>query len=279
MKKFLLAASLLLTGLFNVNAQTYPFYEDFDAMTSGSAPTGSWVTTGFKVMSGHGWSLPNACSVEMKSTHAADTLVTPLVGPISGNTKISLSYRFVDAALYPNQGHTMGPGDAVTIDAYVGSLLFSNVASLDMNTHPTAMTTWTTYTYTNVLFGSAGSNPCKLRLDVSYGSGDWFLDIDNVIIADVVTGISYSAFNPPAISVAPNPASGSFWLWIKDYKASDIVKVTIYNSMGQIVKTINSPDAQYINQFNISTAGMARGVYMVEVQCGNELSKTKLVVE
>lgn len=151
MKKTLLTASLLLAGLFGLNAQTYPFYEDFDTMPNGSAPTGSWVTTGFKVMSGHGWSLPNACSVEMKSTHTADTLVTPPVGPISGNTKISLSYRFVDAALYPNQGHAMSAGDVVTIDAIVGSQVFQNVASLDMNTHPTAMTTWTTYTYT-ILF-------------------------------------------------------------------------------------------------------------------------------
>jgi hypothetical protein len=141
------------------------------------------------------------------------------------------------------------------------------------------MTTWTTYTYTNSLFSLIAGQNIQLRLNAARANGDWFLDIDNVIVSDVVTGISYNGVNPPSIAVSPNPASGSFWLWVKDFNGTQAVNVNIYNSMGQVVKTVNAPDVQGANKFNISTDGLARGMYMVEVQCGKDVSKTKIVVE
>lgn len=280
MKKLLLSVALVMSGAFALNAQAPLLYQDFDATAVGSLPAGWSSTGGFKVYgSPHGWSVPNACSVEMSSTNTQDTLLMPSIGPIDANSKLSLTYRFVDAALYPNTGTQLQSGDKVVIDAYLGGTWYSSVATIDNTVHPTAMTTWTTYTYTNSLFSLISGQNIQLRLDAARASGDWFLDIDNIIVADVVTGITYNGVNPPSVAVAPNPASGSFWLWVKDFKGTESVKVNIYNNVGQIVKTVTDPGVQYTRQFNISTEGLARGVYMVEVQCGNDVSKTKLVVE
>jgi len=280
MKKLLLSVTLLMSGIFVANAQNLLLYEDFDATTVGSLPAGWTSSGGFQVYGApHGWSAPNACSVNMNASNTQDTLLMPTIGPINANSKISLTYRFVDAALYPSTGTQLQSGDKVTIDAYLAGNWNNSVATIDLTTNPTPMTTWTTYTYTNSLFSIIAGQNIQLRLDAARANGDWFLDIDNIIIADIVTGITYNGINAPAISVAPNPSSGSFWLWIKDYRGVEPVQVSLYNNVGQLVKTVTTSDAQYNNQFKISTEGLARGVYMVEVNSGNDVSKTKIVIE
>lgn len=276
MKKLLLSI-LLISGM--ASQAQYPFYQDFDATTVGTLPA-SWTSTGgFSVYgSPHGWSAPNACSVQMNASNTQDTLVTPSIGPVTANTKLSLSYRFVDAALYPNTGTQLQAGDQVTIDAYLGGTWYTSVATIDMTTNPAPLTSYTTYTYTNSLFSLIQGQSIQLRIDAARANGDWFLDIDNVIVADIVTGIAYNAGNPPSLALAPNPAHGNFWIWMRDYRGSDPVSVKLYNNVGQLVKTVNA-EVQFANQVNINTENLARGVYMVEVSFKNEVSKTKVIIE
>lgn len=282
MKKLLLVASFAVSGL--LSAQTYPFNENFDAMTSGAAPTNGWTrgaNSNFLVMSGHGHSLPNACSAEMKSSHAADTLITPPIGPITANTKVSISYRFVNAAGYPSTGATLASGDRVQVDAYVGTGWQNNIASFDNTTNPTPMTTWTTYTYDCTSCGLAvgfGLTTIKLRMDVARASGDWYLDIDDVLVADNIAGISYSALTPPALLVFPNPSNGNFSVWLKNYQSGANIEVSVYNLMGQKVKTVSETNAVN-NRVNVSSTGLEKGIYMVEVKSGTEIAKTKINIE
>jgi hypothetical protein len=293
MKKLLLLASVLTIGLQSAKAQ-YPLQEGFDGVsTTGSPQTGplpaGWTTGagstfmvyGLENLQAHGWSVPNACSVEMSATHTKDTLVTPTINPITANTKLSIDYRFVDKTNYPSTGTTLGTGDKVLIDAYLGGSWQNAIATIDNTTHTTAMNTYTTYTYNCTSCGTLvglGLTSIKIRMDVERANGNWYLDIDNFIVADVITGISYNAFNTPSLAVAPNPASDNFWIWIRDYKGTEPVQVRMFNQMGQLVKqTMASP--QYINQVNVDTKDLARGVYMVEVSHKDGVSSTKVVIE
>lgn len=279
MKKFLLTA-ILMGGLLSAQAQAPLLYEDFDATTVGSLPSGWTSSGGFKVYgSPHGWSAPNACSVQMSSTNTQDTLTMPSIGPLTANTKLSITYRFVNTALYPSTGTQLQAGDQVTIDAYIAGNWNNSVATIDMNTNPTPLTTWTTYTYTNSLFALVAGQNVQLRLDAARANGDWFLDIDNIIIGDAVSGISVNALNPPAIAVSPNPCSGNFWVWVKDYQGNPAVTVKMYNNMGQLVKTITTTETQFVNQYSIDVKDLARGMYTVEVNVKNEVSKSKLILE
>ncbi len=279
MKKLILIATVLTGGL--LNAQTYPYYENFDAMSVGSAPTGTWYTpaNGFKIFgSPHGNSAPNACSSEMKTGHSRDTLISPLLGPTTASSYMSLDYRIVNAALYPATGTTLGTGDTITIDAYLGPPVNAwqkGLASFNGSNHP-AMNTYTTYTYSP---GFAGIT-AKLRIDVARANGDWFIDIDNFFVKDAGStfGISYNPFNPPALLALPNPSQGNFVVWLKNYQSTNTVELKLYNHMGQLVKTINT-DNILNNQFDVSTTDLAKGMYIVEVKSGNEVSKTKVIVE
>ena len=277
MKKLVFISSILMSSLL-LSAQTYPFNENFDAMTAGVAPTGGWtrgVGSNFLVTSGHGCSAPNACSVEMKSSHTADTLITPLIGPVGGNTKISIQYRFVNAALYPAQGYTLGTGDGVTVDAYLAGSWHN--ALLTLNT-ATGGTTCTTFTYACSTCALIAGSSIQLRMDVARAQGDWYLDIDNIIVADNVAGIQYNALNPPALLVYPNPSTGNFTVWLKNYQANNSVEVNVYNYIGQKVKTIIAQGAVN-NQIQVNSLGLEKGMYLVEVKSGDEIAKSKIQIE
>jgi len=282
MKKLLFLSSLFVSGL--LSAQAPIFSENFDGVsTSGNPATGAlpsgWSTTsGFKVYANHGSSVPNACSSEMSATHIHDTLITPPIGPISATSKISLQYRFVNAALYPSQGTTLATGDKVSIDANVFGSWQNGLATIDNTTNPAPLTTWTTYTYTNSLFSAIAGQNIQLRLDVSRASGDWFLDIDNIIVGDNITGIEYNALNPPALLVFPNPSVGNFTVWLKNYQPNNQVEVSVYNFLGQKVKTVTA-EGNTNNQISVNTLGLEKGMYLVEVKSGSEVAKTKIQID
>ncbi|MGZ3861590.1 MAG: T9SS type A sorting domain-containing protein [Bacteroidia bacterium] len=292
MKKLILSISMLVGGL--LNAQTYPLIENFDGVaTSGSPATGAlpsgWtagVGSTFKVyglenLAPHGQSPSNACAVEMTSTHTTDTLFTPDIGPITANLKVSISYRFMNKSGYPATGYQLVTGDKVTIDAYLGNS-WTTLLTLDATTNPTPLSSYTTYTYNctscNLLiFG--GITTIKVRMVVDgAGTGDWYLDVDDFKVADNIVGIENHESNPIGLSTYPNPAHNNFTVSLKNYTGTNPVELKLFNNMGQLVKTVDTKNVLN-NQFNINTTDLARGMYIVEVKSGNEVSKTKVVIE
>jgi hypothetical protein len=282
MKKLVFMASVLVSGL--LNAQTYLMNENFNEITTsgtpnvGPLPAGWTTTSGFKTYAAHGTFGSNACSSEMKNGHTQDTLVTPTITGFTSSTLISIQYRFVNAASYPLTGTTLGTGDQVTIDAYIGAWQ-NGLATLNNTTNPAPLTSFTTFTY-------ACGAPCglftsiQLRLDVARATAnsDWFIDIDNIIVGNSITGIEYNALNPPALLVFPNPSNGNFTVWLKNYQANNPVEVNVYNFLGQKVKTVSAEGAVN-NQINVNSLGLEKGMYLVEVKSGSEVAKSKIQIE
>ena len=291
MKKLVFISSLFISGL--LSAQTYPLHENFDAVsTSGSPATGvlpsGWTGgtgTAFKVygienLSPHGNSPNNACSVEMTSSHTADTLITPLIGPITANTKVSIAYRFVNKASYPSTGYQLTTNDEVKIDAYLAGA-WNNVATISLSTNPTATNAYTTYTYNCTSCGTLvgfGFTTLKIRMDVARAAGDWYLDVDDFQVGDVLAGIAENAANTPALSVFPNPNNGNFTVLLKNYQANKEVEVNIFNYLGQKVKTVTA-EGNVNNQISVNTLGLEKGMYLVEVKSGSEVAKTKIQID
>jgi hypothetical protein len=288
MKKLLLLLSLLVSGL--LSAQTYPLHENFDAVTTsgtpatGNLPTGWTKTSGFAVYgmenlsASHGDSPLNACTTEMSATHTKDTLYTPMIGPITANTKVGLNYRFVNKAGYPANGYQLTVGDQITVEAYaLGS--WNSLLTINSTTNPNALSTYTTYTYTSSLISALAGQTIQLRMDIARANGDWYLDIDDFQVADVLgSGIATNAANTPSLSVFPNPSHGGFSLSLKNYQVSNQVEVAVYNLLGQKVKTVVAESAVN-NQINVNTVGLEKGMYLVEVKSGSEVAKTKVQID
>lgn len=282
MKKLILSSAILVSGL--LHAQTPLLSENFDEITTSGTPAvgplpAGWIpalVTGFKTYAVHGTFGSNACSSEMSSTHTIDTLYTPTITGVTGTTKISLQYRFVNAAFYPSTGATLGTGDQVTIDAYipVTSSWSNNLITLP---NPAALNTFTTYTYACTMCGAIGGS-VKLRLDIARGTGDWFIDIDNIIVGDNIAGINEFQTQNEELKIYPNPSNGNFTVWLKNYQANNPVEVTVYNFLGQKVKTVKSEGAVN-NQVDVSSLGLEKGMYLIEVKSGTGVANSKIQIE
>lgn len=288
MKKLLFISSLFISGL--LSAQNYPLHENFDAVSTsgtpatGALPTGWSSTGGFKVygienLQPHGASPNNAASVEMNSTNTQDTLYTPMI-TLTSSSKISLAYRFVNKAGYPNTGYQLITGDQITIEAYAFGT-WNSLLTINSGTNPTPLNSYTTYTYTSPLISALAGQSVQLRMDVARATSttsDWYLDIDDFQVADVLTGISSYSANAPALSVYPNPNNGNFTVLLKNYQANTSVEVNVYNYLGQKVKTVNAEGAVN-NQISINTLGLEKGMYLIEVKSGSEVAKTKIQID
>ncbi len=61
-------------------------------------------------------------------------------------------------------------------------------------------------------------------------------------------------------------------------QANNPVEVSVYNYLGQKVKTVSAEGAVN-NQVNVSSLGLEKGMYLVEVKSGAEVAKSKIQIE
>jgi PKD repeat protein len=95
-------------------------------------------------------------------------------------------------------------------------------------------------------------------------------DID---VVDVSVGISEeeSAF---ALQIVPNPTTGEFTIILPENQNENII-VSIYNSLGQIIFTVEVAD--HTTTLPMSLSNYARGLYHVMIQAGEQRSIQKLI--
>ena len=287
MKKLLLLSAILLSGLLSAQTPNMPFSENFDNTTAGTIPSG-WAGNKFTVMANsHGVGGTQAISTEMNASNTADTLTTPLIGPLTATSVVSLQYRIVEnvAGIYPQQTATLVSGDQIIVQANVPAfpLGWNTVTTISTTSNPALASSlsFTTYSYSTSAVPQLNGQYVQLRLIVNRGSAstsDYFLDIDNFIVGNAPTGIKTNAANAPTIAIFPNPNNGNFTVSLKNYQSSNQVEVNIYNLIGQKVKTISSGNA--VNkQINISALGLDKGMYMIEVKSGSEMANSKIQID
>ncbi|MEO8760883.1 MAG: T9SS type A sorting domain-containing protein [Bacteroidia bacterium] len=291
MKKLLFISSLLVSGLLSAQTPNYPYSENFDATTVGSIPTG-WATDAFAVMAGnHGVSNTQAITAEMKTGHTVDSLTTPPIGPLTASSVITLQYRIAAnvGGVYPQQTAALVAGDQILLKAYVTTPPYSafgyiTAATISTTSNPalTSGLAFSTFSYsTSALPVSIAGDYAQLRIVIQRGAtstADYFLDIDNVTVQDATSGIATNAAHLPALSVFPNPSNGNFTVLLKNYQANTSVEVSVYNYLGQKVKTVNAEGAVN-NQISVNTLGLEKGMYLIEVKSGSEVAKTKIQID
>ena len=289
MKKILLLSSIFLSGLVSAQTANMPYSENFDGTSVGSIPSG-WVGDKFMVMANnHGVSGTQAISTEMNASNMADTLTTPLIGPLTATSVVSLQYRIAEnvAVIYPQQTATLVTGDQIIVQASIPALapnVWSTVTTLNTTSNPALVSSlsFTTFSYNT----SSSSFPLtgyfvQLRIIVNRGAtsaSDYFLDIDNFMVGNAPAGIKTNAANAPSLSIFPNPSNGNFTISLKNYQSSKQVDIAVYNLLGQKVKTLNA-EGTVNNSINVNSLGLEKGLYMVEVRSGSEVANSKIQID
>ena len=168
--------------------QPLPYLQDFNGGTSLTAI--GWSGT-FSIIANHGTSGSNGLSRNLYSSVPTAVATTPPIGPLAPDSEILFDYRYVLYSGYPGTAHTLGTGDQLQIQVSTDGVTFDTLHTIDMNNHVTS-TSFAPVTV-NV---SAYSGNIFVRFNAARGTGDYYLDIDNVIVREVPLA--------PIISVTPD---------------------------------------------------------------------------
>jgi parallel beta-helix repeat protein len=91
-----------------------------------------------------------------------------------------------------------------------------------------------------------------------------------------VTGRLAASIEIDEIKVYPNPNNGSFFVQLPDFQGESLVLVT--DVQGKVIfrNTVSERDARTLN---LNLGEVSRGVYFIEVNCGEQRFRTKLLVQ
>jgi hypothetical protein len=99
-----------------------------------------------------------------------------------------------------------------------------------------------------------------------------------VPVADLAVGIHENNVNITTLEVYPNPANTTATVSVYLKKAQPVT-ISMFNSIGQMVSTQTSALSQGTNVVDLNVAGLAAGIYFVNVQEGTSMISKKLIVE
>lgn len=260
-------------NLFSADAQIYPYMENFDTMSSFTNPAG-WTCTvpGFQVYPNHGTSGTNGMTKQMTTLgSAADSVISPFLGPVNSVSAFAFDYRIMETNLYPNFAHTLSAGEKIEFYAVSGPLS-QLIATIDMTNHVTS-TSWA-----NIVFpmGAFAGNSGNIMIKVYRTTNDFFADFDNISLDDA-TGIAEEVKVNEQAMVFPNPSVNITELKIKGV-ASGKYSGELVSSNG----TIDLSNAMVIDQNEnnrIQVPHLAPGFYLLKLNGFRNNYQIKFVVK
>ncbi len=253
-------------------AQVYPFYQNFDSLTSFQNPPG-WAHTnpGFSVYPIHGVNSSKGLTREFTNFSGIDSVATPTVGPIFPITILDFDYRIVEYIGGTPLSHSLVAGDKLVIKLYDGTTYFT-LETIDITTHITSAA----FAHKNISLGAYAGGNINILLVVTRAAGDYFVDIDNFSIAHY-TGLNQLSNKNQLSVLYPNPAKSGELISLTTI-LSGIYTVKIFNDQGklllQTVEEFNSTPNDVLKQ-NALTSGL----YMLSVENEKNNYQFKFVVK
>lgn len=93
-------------------------------------------------------------------------------------------------------------------------------------------------------------------------------------VSSTPTGINVEN-EPELISLYPNPSNGVFMLALNQISGRG--EVTVFNMFGE--RVVNIPVSEKDQKLSIDMNGFAKGIYQVEVKCGNSVLNKKIILQ
>jgi hypothetical protein len=123
-----------------------------------------------------------------------------------------------------------------------------------------------------VQWGTSGSGTVQVRETASNGcKGD-------AVSATVSMSVGVNDIELlHSLKVYPNPSTRQFMIEFENTTLS-AVDVALVNMLGEVVMSDHTTSGNKTFSRQVSTSGLSKGLYVLEVKCGNEMRKVKLVV-
>lgn len=170
-----------------------PYSQDFNSGTSLSAI--EW-TGNMLISSTHGNDGTNGLYRNLYSGVTTCNAVTPPIGPMTADCQILFEYRIVDYTGYPGTATALGAGDMIEVQiSNDDGTTFSTVYTIDQNNHVTS----TNFAAVTIPVTAYNGNIIKVKFLCTWGNGDYYVDIDNVIVREAPQG--------GQLTVSPDPVN------------------------------------------------------------------------
>ena len=175
-----------------------PYLQDFEIPTTLAQI--NWTGT-FSIMTNHGTSGSKGLSRNLYSSATTAVATTPPIGPMITNAQLKFDYRFVNWSSYPANATPLGAGDNLQIQVSTDAgASYTTVYTIDQSNHVTS----TSFANVSVSLAAYTTGSIMIRFLGTWGSGDYYLDIDNVIVQEAPAG----APNPVTLNNPANEATG-----------------------------------------------------------------------
>lgn len=273
MKKVSLIIILFSCISLASKAQVYPYSEDFEAMSSFTAPSG-WINSiaGFQVYPVHGTSSSKGLVKQLTSFNLVDSTTSPLIGLVGINAELKFDYRVCQTSLYPASPITFGAGDKIEIKIVSGTNV-TTVLTIDQSNH---LTSGNFATKTANLSAFAGQN-INLRIKVTKANStfDCFFDFDNISI-NASTGISENS-NELKPVLFPNTITSNQPMNLNGIENGNYT-ISILNSNGSLIKSFNQ-DINSISTIINFDQQLKAGIYLLKLESEKKSYTLKFKVQ
>ena len=79
--------------------------------------------------------------------------------------------------------------------------------------------------------------------------------------------------------MCPNPAIGSFTVTLPGISGANVVHAKLLNSLGQVLRQQSATLLASGTSFNVSTAALATGVYVLRLRAGDRTLTKRVVIQ
>lgn len=273
MKKAFIITILISCISINLKAQVFPYSEDFEAMSSFSAPSG-WTTSvaGFQVYPTHGTSSSKGLIKQLTSFNLTYSTTSPLIGAVSANAQLKFDYRVCQTSLYPASPITFVAGDKIEVKIVNGGNV-TTVLTIDQSNH---ITSGNFATKTVNLSAFAGQN-ISLRIKVTKASStfDCFMDFDNISI-NSATGIAEN-IETLAPVLFPSTITGNQSLSIKGIEYGNY-SISVLNVNGSLVTNNKQSINSVVTNIELNQE-LKAGLYLLKLESEKKSYTLKFKVQ
>jgi len=185
------ASNNALTPVVKTNNASFalPYTQDFNASTS--LPTG-WTGT-MSPTANHGTSSSNGLTKNLYSSVTTCNATVQKISDITASSLLTFDYRYVNYTSYPATATTLTTGDKLEALVSTDGVNYTVVKTINSTNHVTS----TNFAGVSVDLAAYAGQTIAVKFLGTWGSGDYYLDIDNVKVYTMAAG--------PAIAIAPSP--------------------------------------------------------------------------
>lgn len=266
MKHILLYFTAILFSI-HAGAQTYPFSEGFYGTPSGQIPVG-W-TGDIPVLAYHGQNDEKGLAAEIGGSDLVDSIVSPLIGPVTASSAITFYYRIIDKNIYPSTPTNLETGDLFELKVSNDGVNYTTVQQIDENNHNPNFN----FLKKKVYIPQYAGDNITLKFVCTFGSGaTYFIDIDSVEVKNDPT-IGIADVSNTKISVYPNPCSQSVVCNVQ-INNSEAYTLNVFDILGNNIYSI-----QHTGNTSIPTTALSKGIYLVQIKQSGKTFTQKLVIQ